>query len=134
MVSKQRISVIPGRFAVCRLPADAGVPPWALDEARFVSVTRTDDELSIVCEEDSIPEPPPADLRRESGFTLFKIHGPFPLDAVGILASVATPLAEAGISLLAIGTFDTDYLLVKGEQALRAADVLARAGHALVEE
>jgi hypothetical protein len=134
MASKQRISVIPGRFAVCRLPADAGVPPWALDEARFVSVTRTDDELSIVCEEDTIPEPPPEGFRSESGFTLFKIHGPFPLNAVGILASVATSLAEAGISLLAIGTFDTDYLLVSGKQALRAADVLGIAGHEIIKE
>jgi len=129
----QKFSVVSGTYAVCRLPAAVDVPPWASVAGGFTSVTRTAEELSIVCEEARVPAPEPEGLRREGGFALLKLHGPFPLDAVGILASVAKPLAEAGISLLAIGTFDTDYLLVKRARAERAVAVLVEAGHTLVD-
>jgi uncharacterized protein len=131
---RQRFSVVPGRYAVCRLPADTAVPFWASAPGGFTSVTRTADELSIVCEEARVPAPRPESLRGEGGFALLKIHGPFPLDAVGILAGLAKPLADAGISLLAIGTFDTDYLLVKRTQAARAVVALTQSGHTLVED
>lgn len=129
----QKFSVAPGTYAICRLPAAAELPPWASSSEGFTSVTRTPEELSIVCEETRVPAPEPEGLRREDGFALIKLHGPFPLDAVGILASVVKPLAEAGISLLAIGTFDTDYLLVKRAHAERAVATLTRAGHVLVD-
>jgi hypothetical protein len=129
----QKFSVVPGTYAVCRLPAAADVPPWASAAGGFASVTRTAEELSIVCEEARVPAPEPEGLRREGGFALLKLHGPFPLNAVGILASVAKPLAEAGISLLAIGTFDTDYLLVKRALAEQAVATLVEAGHTLVD-
>ena len=129
----QKFSVVPGTYAVCRLPASAAVPPWASAPGGFASVTRTADELSIVCEEARVPAPQPKSFRGESGFALLKIHGPFPLDVVGILASIAKPLADAGISILALGTFDTDYLLVKRTQAARALVALRRSGHTLVE-
>ena len=129
----QKFSVVSGTYAVCRLPAAADVPPWASAAGGFASVTRTAEELSIVCEEARVPAPEPEGLRREGGFALLKLHGPFPLNAVGILASVAKPLAEAGISLLAIGTFDTDYLLVKRALAEQAVATLVEAGHTLVD-
>jgi hypothetical protein len=129
----QKFSVVPGTYAICRLPSMADVPPWASAAGEFTSVTRTADELSIVCEEARVPGPEPEGFRREGGFALIKLHGPFPLDAIGILASVAKPLAEAGISLLAIGTFDTDYLLVKRTHAERAVAALTQAGHVLVD-
>lgn len=129
----QKFSVVSGTYAVCRLPAAADVPPWASAAGGFTSVTRTAEELSIVCEEARVPAPGPEGLPREGGFALLKLHGPFPLDAVGILASAAEPLAEAGISLLAIGTFDTDYLLVKRAHAERAVATLVEAGHMLVD-
>jgi hypothetical protein len=132
MTPGQKFSVAPGTYAICRLPAAADVPPWASAAGGFTSVTRTAEELSIVCEEGRIPSPEPDGLRREDGFALIKLHGPFPLDAVGILASVAKPLAEAGISLLAIGTFDTDYVLVKRTHAERAVAALTQAGHTRV--
>ena len=131
---RQRFSVVAGTYAVCRLPADAAVPLWALAPGGFASVTRTADELSIVCEEARVPAPQPKSFRGESGFALLKIHGPFSLDTVGILAAMAKPLADAGISILAIGTFDTDYLLVKRPQAARAVVALTQSGHALVED
>jgi len=110
----QKFSVPAGTYAVCRLPADAAVPAWASAPGGFTSVTRTAEELSIVCEERRLPpDLDGVEARVERGWALLKLHGPFPLDAIGILASVAKPLAKAAISLLAIGTFDTDYLLVK---------------------
>lgn len=131
---RQKFSVVPGTYAVCRLPADSALPTWASAPGGFTSVTRTTDELSIVCEEARVPAPQPDSFRGEGGFALLKIHGPFPLDAVGILAGIAKPLADAGISLLAVGTFDTDYLLVKRAQAARAVVALTQSGHTLVED
>jgi hypothetical protein len=131
---RQRFSVVPGIYAVCRLPAGSPVPFWASAPGGFTSVTRTADELSIVCEEGRVPAPQPDTFRGEGGFILLKIHGPFPLDTVGILAGVAKPLAEASISFLALGTFDTDYLLLKRVQAARAIVALRHAGHTLVED
>jgi hypothetical protein len=132
MTPGQKFSIAPGTYAICRLPAAADVPPWASGAGGFTSITRTAEELSIVCEEARVPTRQPDDLRLEGGFALLKLHGPFPLDAIGILASVAEPLAKAGISLLAIGTFETDYLLVKRTHAKRAIATLTRAGHVLV--
>jgi len=128
----QRFSVIPGTYAICRLPAEASLPAWA--GAAFASVTRTADELSIVCDERHLP--PDRDdvaLQIERGWALLKLHGPFPLDTVGVLASVAKPLAEAGISLFALSTFETDYFLVRKIHVKQAVAALTLAGHRPVE-
>jgi len=130
----QKFSVVPGTYAVCRLPPDTAIPFWASALGGFTSVTRTADELSIVCEEAGVPASQPESFRGESGFVLLKILGPFRLDAVGVLAGIAKPLAGAGISILAIGTFDTDYLLVKRAQAAHAVVALTQSGHILVQD
>src|SRR5262245_38404217 len=103
-----RFSVMPGQFAVCRLSPHEVIPGWA-HSLLFSSITRTADELSIICPASQVP----SDIRLEGGWALLKLHGPFALDTVGVLRSVAGPLAEVGISILAIGTFDTDYILLK---------------------
>ena len=132
MHSGQSFSVIPGTYAVCRLPAKAPLPAWA--GKAFTSVTRTADELSIVCEERRLPLGLDGmNLQVERGWALLKLHGPFPLDAIGVLASVAKPLAEAAISLFAVSTFDTDYILVKSIHVKQAIAALTLAGHKLVE-
>ena len=118
------LQVLAGEFAVCRLPPDEPVPAWA-GSAVFSSVTRTPDELSIICESRRLP----AGQKAEGGWRLVKLVGPFDFGAVGILASVAVPLARAGISLLTVGTFDTDYVLVKGDHLEAAVHALASAGH-----
>src|SRR4051812_10498261 len=122
------LQVIPGEFAVCRLPANEPVPPWA-NSPVFNSITRTADELSIICPATQVPP----GVKREAGWQLLKFQGPFPFNAVGVLASVAAPLAAAGVSLLAVGTFDTDYVLVKSDQLKAAAAALEAAGHTLRE-
>lgn len=127
-----KFSMVPGTYAVCRMPASAAVPAWAAKA--FVSITRTTDELSIVCEERRLPEDVfGIEFQVERGWVLLKLHGPFPLDAIGVLSSVAKPLAEAAISLFALSTFDTDYVLVKRIHAKQAIAALTLAGHKLVE-
>lgn len=134
MRSGQNFSLIPGTYAISRLPAGAHVPAWASAPGFFSSITRTAEELSIVCEECHLPpDLGGPELRVERDWALLKLHGPFPLDAIGILASVAKPLAEADISLLALGTFDTDYVLVKRAHVERAVAALIEAGHTLVD-
>jgi hypothetical protein len=122
------LRVQPGAYAVSRLAPDASVPAWAVAPG-FSSVTRTPDELSIVCAESVVP----SGFRAERDWALLQFAGPFDLSAVGILASVAQPLAAAGISLLALGTFDTDYILIKREHLQKARLMLTAAGHTLRE-
>jgi uncharacterized protein len=118
------LTVLEGRLSICRLDAGVEIPAWAT-EASFFSVTRTEDELSIVCPEEVVPE----GVSGERGWRALKLEGPFELSTVGILASIAAPLAEAGVSIFAVSTFDTDYLLVRGEQLDFAVDTLREHGH-----
>ena len=119
-----RLAVRPGRFAVARLPAGAPLPRWAFS-GPFHSITRTASELSVVCREGRVP----AGVRREVGFRCLAVRGPFPFDVVGVLASLAAPLARARIPIHAISTFDTDYLFVRQVHLARAVRALRRAGH-----
>ena len=100
------------------------LPSWATG-GDFFSITRTADELSIVVEESRVP----AGLRSQTGWRVVKVHGPFELTEVGVLASLAAPLAEAGVSLFVLSTFDTDYLLVSTESLASAIASLKDAGH-----
>jgi uncharacterized protein len=127
------------RLAVCRFASDARVPAWAL-EGGFFCVVRTRDELSIVCSEDvcregvaredRMPDAAPA----ERGWLALKLEGPFPFSMTGVLASFLQPLAEARISIFAISTFDTDYVLIKRENLEQAVVALGAAGHEKVGE
>ncbi len=123
---KLKFSVIPGAFAVCRLPPDAPPPLWMV-RGTFLSVTRSADELSVVTMEDVVPD----EVKSEKGWACLKLHGPFPFQLTGILASFIGPLAEAGIPIFVVSTFDTDYVLVKGQDRVRSLKALADAGHEL---
>jgi uncharacterized protein len=116
-------------FSVCRLKADAEIPAWTAASS-FLSVTRTADELSIVCEASSVPD----GVVAECGWRCLRVAGTLDFFQVGILASLVTPLAEAEIPLLAISTFDTDYLLVKIDDFDRALTALHSGGHAIHDE
>jgi hypothetical protein len=118
------LTVLEERLAVCRLDAGAEIPIWATGTS-FFSVTRTGDELSIVCPADDVPKGIP----QEKGLRPLKLEGPFGFSEVGILASVAEPLAGAGVSLFAVSTFDTDYVLVREGQLDLAVDALRGHGH-----
>jgi uncharacterized protein len=118
------LTVLGERLSICRLDAGEEVPAWATG-ASFFSVTRTRDELSVVCPEDVVPE----GISRERGWRAFRLEGTFDLSMVGVLASVASPLAEAGASIFVVSTFDTDYVLVREEQLDLAVDTLRASGH-----
>ena len=122
-----RLAVLDDPLAVCRLDAASGVPSWALEDG-FFSVTRTDEELSVVCREEAVPK----DVRCEKGWRALRLEGPFEFSEVGVLASVAAPLAEADVSIFAVSTFDTDYVLVRDEQLDPAAGALRERGHEVV--
>lgn len=120
------LRVLEGLYEVCRLDAAAEIPVWG--KGPFCSITRTDAELSIVCPEGLSP----LGTRREGGFALLKVEGPLEFSEVGVVASLAGPLASAGISIFVISTFDTDYLMVRQQNLGAACDSLRTAGHLLV--
>ena len=119
--------MLAGHYAVCRLNPDAPVPTWA--KGPFVSVTATRDELSVVCPAERVPD----GVQAERGWRVLQLVGPFAFDEVGVMASVAAPLAQAGISLLAMATYDTDYVLVREGACERAIATLRAAGHTPVD-
>jgi len=123
------IVVQPEPLSICRLPGDAPIPAWATQRA-FFSVTRTSDELSVVCA--SIQVPP--GVTAHDGWRALKLVGPFDLLLVGILLGVAAPLAAAGVTIFPIATYDTDYLLVRDGQLSAAIDALRDAGHQVTGE
>jgi uncharacterized protein len=117
------LTLLPTPLAICRLPSDAPVPSWSAG-APFASVTRTADELSIVCPAAQVP----ADATASRDWRALRVDGPLDLALVGIMATLAAPLAEARVSVFPIATYDTDWILVPGAQADRACDALASAG------
>jgi hypothetical protein len=126
-----KFGVLAERLAVCRAPAGAPIPAWAVQDELF-SVTRTRDELSIVCREDHAASHR-NELTVEQGWIALRLHGPFPFSLTGVLASFIGPLADARIPIFAISTFDTDYVLIKGESLEQALKVLRAAGHEVAD-
>ena len=118
------LTVLEERLSICRLEPGTDVPGWVTG-APFFSVTRTQDELSVVCPEEYVP----GGVSQERGWRALKLEGPFDLSMIGILASVARPLAEAGASIFAVSTFDTDYVLVREGQLDLAVDTLRETGY-----
>jgi hypothetical protein len=116
------LRVLPSRLAICRLDADARVPSWFAGP--FVSITRTAAELSIVCAETDVPD----DVIAARGYRALEVIGPIPLEALGVMATVSSALARARISLLPIGTYDTDYVLVQERDLEQAIAALREAG------
>ena len=123
------LRIMRGLYEICRLDAAAELPAWTAAD-RFISITRTDAELSIVRSEGrALPG-----SRREGGFVLLKVEGPLEFSEVGVVASLSAPLASAGISIFVVSTFDTDYLLVRQDSLTAAREALQAAGHAVLNE
>ena len=115
--------ILPERLAVCRLPADTALPDWARP-GDLLALVRTADELSIVCTERYVPP----EVRAERGWRAIQVQGPLEFSMVGVLASIAVPLARVGISIFVLSTFDTDYVLVKEDALDRAVSALTQSG------
>ena len=124
-------------LAVVRLASSHPIPPWilaAVSTCNFVSITKTSDELSIVCPESTVPEQTSSTTEQkiEKGWVSFKVRGPLEFELTGILAGLASPLAAEGISIFAISTYDTDYILVKENTSDMAARVFRKEGHSII--
>ena len=116
------------KYGVCRLDKNELIPKWA-QNSDFFSITKTCDELSIVCSEDDIP----IDIKCEKDWRILKIEGPLDFSLIGILASISTILAQSGISIFAISTYDTDYILVKNKNIGDAIQALTKERYEVID-
>ena len=119
------LELLPDTLAICRLEPGAPIPSWAAGPSPFLTLSRTAEELSITTLQSAVP----AGVSCERDYRALRVRGPLPLNLVGIVAAIADPLAAAGLSIFAISTFDTDYVLVKARELEAALQVLRQAGH-----
>lgn len=116
------------KYGVCRLDKTESIPEWAKNSS-FFSITKTEDELSIVCCEDNIPK----HIKCEKDWRVLKIEGPLDFSLIGILSSISTILAQNGISIFAISTFDTDYILVKNKDINNTVGALEKERYEVID-
>jgi uncharacterized protein len=126
MPQKLKFRQLSGLYAIVRLASAAAIPDWAT-KGDFTSITRTADELSIVCPADAVPK----EIDPGPRWICLKLEGPFPFSQTGVLLSFIEPLSNNGIPIFAISTFDTDYVLIQEGSAGKAIETLLRAGHQL---
>lgn len=116
------------KFGVCRLDKNSLIPEWSQNND-FFSITRTSDELSIVCKEDNIPN----DIKYEKDWRILKVEGPLDFSLIGILSKISTILAQKGISIFAVSTYDTDYILVKDKDIKNAVISLIKEHYEVIQ-
>ena len=116
------------KYGVCRLDKNELIPKWA-QNSDFFSITKTCDELSIVCIQDDIPN----NILCEKDWRILKIEGPLDFSLIGILASISTILAQNEISVFAISTYDTDYILVKNKDLSNAIQSLIKERYEVID-
>jgi hypothetical protein len=121
------LTLLPDTLAICRLDPSITSPVW-LPQSGFLSVTRTAEELSIVCCEAAVPD----DVICQRGWRGLQVEGPLDFSLTGVMASLAGTLAEAGVSLFAVSTYDTDYILVRQAHLAVARQALVDAGHHVI--
>jgi hypothetical protein len=121
------LKILPDRMAVCRFEPTTPVPDW-IDQSGFYSITRTEEELTIVCAETLVAR----GTTSEAGWRCFKVEGPLDFSEIGIIFSLTQPLARSGVSVFVLSTFDTDYLMVKEKNLSEAIDALRAEGHKIV--
>ena len=121
------MKLMDGLYGVCRFNSDEAIPEWVF-QSSFYSVTKTLDELSVVCSQDSIPNK----IKCEKDWRILRVEGPLDFSLIGILSSISTTLANKGISIFAISTYDTDYILVKDKNIDMAIDALSAEKHEII--
>jgi hypothetical protein len=127
MAEPLKLQVLGESMAICRMEAKLPLPDWAC-EGDFYSITRSSEELSIICPADIIP----TGVKADSGWHAIKVVGPLDFSLTGVLSSLLEPLAAANISILSLSTYDTDYVFVRTEVLEDALQVLQTAGHQLI--
>jgi len=113
--------VLPEKLGICRFAERGAIPAWAQD-INFCSITRTKTELSIVCPQDEIP----GGVLVERDWRAFKLEGDLGLESVGVIAALSKPLADAGISIFNVSTYETNYVLVEEKNLAKAVEVLSK--------
>lgn len=126
-IKKLSLKILPHRMAVCRLEPTAPLPDW-IGESGFYSFTRTEAELTIVCPETHLAP----GTTSETGWRCFKVQGQLDFSEIGIILSLTQPLAENGVAVFVISTFDTDYFMVKEKDLAKAIDALTTEGHEII--
>ncbi len=124
------LTLLPDRLAIIRLDPDAHMPPGWAHGKNLLALIRTPQEITVVCDDSAVP----LAGRSERGMRALKVQGPLEFTLIGVLASLSIPLAAAGVSIFALSTFDTDYILVKAYQLDSAIQALQQAGHTVIAE
>lgn len=114
-------------YAVCSLKKDDEIPVWSMI-GDFLSITRTEDELSIVCEEKHVPQ----GMIYEGGWKILKVEGPLDFSLIGILAKISALMSKNNISIFVISTYDTDYILIKEGNINRAIEILKNENYNII--
>jgi hypothetical protein len=127
-VKRLVIDIAPEEYTVTLLPG--GSEPPRIESAGLVSITSTPAGVSVVCP--TYVAPPSEHFR--AGWRLFTVRGPLEFDLTGVMAALAGELAAAGVTLLAVSTYDTDHVLVKAADLARAVKALREAGHEVDHE
>lgn len=121
------LDLLPDQLAVCRLDPDAPLADW-MSRGPFTSITRTAEELSVVCDEAAVP----ADVQQERGWRALALRGPIRFELTGVLAGLLVPLADVGVSIFAISTYDTDVVMVKAAALAHAVEAIQGVGYEVV--
>lgn len=119
---KLTLLLLPEKFGICHFDENSPVPDWALEKTNFTSITRTMDELSITLPQDKIP----GGVLTEEDWRAFKLEGDLSLASVGVVASLAKPLADANISIFDVSTYETNYILVEEKNLAKAKEILGK--------
>ena len=127
-MSGLELYALPNTLAVCKLLPSEAIPKWAV-QSSFFNITKTNEELSIVCDDSDVPR----DTKAERGWRCLRVKGSLDFGLTGVLSSLVNPLAEARISIFSISTYNTDYLLVKEISFAKAISILSAAGHKIEE-
>lgn len=123
-----RLRKIEGRYAVAQLAADADLPDW-LNGSGFTAMVRSDDELTIACDEERVPQ----GVTVQKGWACFRSVGPFAFDEAGIVASLVSPISAQDIGVFVLCTFDGEHILCPAEKFAEVQDILIAQGHDFVE-
>ena len=118
---KLTLSILPEKLGICHFNKNTPIPEWA-ENLNFCSITRTSDELSIVCPQEKIP----GGVLFEKDWRAFKLEGDLEISSVGVIASLSKPLAEAGISIFNVSTYETNYVLVEDKNLEKAKKILSK--------
>ncbi len=127
MAVQVKLKQLEGVYAIAQVSSDSAIPEWA-DGDGFVSISRTDDELSVVCLEKRVP----SGVTIDAGWSCFKFIGPFAFGESGVILAVIRPLSESGMGVFVVATFDGDVLLLKNVDVNPAKKLLLEAGHRFV--